>query len=46
MESSENTTVNNNAAGASKNGKVGAVMVLGAGVGGILASLDLADMVF
>ncbi len=46
MESSENTTVNKNAAGASKNGKVGAVMVLGAGVGGIQASLDLADMGF
>ncbi len=28
----------------SGNGKVGAVMVLGAGVAGIQASLDLADM--
>ena len=40
MESSQNTTVNKNVAGASNNGKVGAVMVLGAGVGGIQASLD------
>ncbi len=46
MESSEKTTVNKNAGGASNNGKVGAVMVLGAGVGGIQASLDLADMGF
>lgn len=44
MESSENKTVNQSAGGASTNGKVGAVMVLGAGVGGIQASLDLADM--
>ena len=36
--------VSDNLAQAGTNGKVGAVMVLGAGVAGIQASLDLADM--
>ena len=38
--------MDNNATGQGSNGKTGAVMVLGAGVAGIQASLDLADMGF